>query len=99
MFFESELIVADEEVVVAAGVLSEQPTTVTRAQTASKARTRFFICFHPISRVQANWSMGEKSARFRGEGRKTKRKGPRFAAKTRKAPQSDPQNADFNRSF
>jgi hypothetical protein len=66
MFFESELIVADEEVEVEAGVLSEQPTTVMRAQTASKARTRFFICCLPISRVQANWSMGEKSARFRG---------------------------------
>jgi hypothetical protein len=46
MSFVSELMVADEEVVVAAGVLSEQPTTVIKAQTARRERTRFFIgCF------------------------------------------------------
>jgi hypothetical protein len=43
MSFVSELIVADEEVVVAGGVLSEQPTTVIRAQAARRERTRFFI--------------------------------------------------------
>jgi hypothetical protein len=50
-------MVADEELVEAVGVLSAQPTTVIRAQTARQERTRFFIGFHPISRVQAKWSI------------------------------------------
>jgi hypothetical protein len=45
MSFVSELIVADEEVVVAGGLLSAQPTTVMRAQMARRERTRFFIWF------------------------------------------------------
>jgi len=57
MSFVSELIVADE-VVVGGGVESEQPTTVIRAQTARRERTRFFIGCLPLSRVQAKWSMG-----------------------------------------
>jgi hypothetical protein len=60
MSLVSELIVADEEVVVAGWVSSEQPTTVIRAQTARQERTRFFISCPPVSRVQAKWSIGEK---------------------------------------
>ncbi len=59
MSFVSELIVADEEVVVVAGVLSEQPTTVTRAQTASKARTRFFIVSLQIAETKPTGQWGK----------------------------------------
>ena len=55
----SELIVADEEVVEAAGVLSEQPTTVTRAQTASKARTRFFIVSIQLAETKPTGQWGK----------------------------------------
>ena len=56
----SELIVADEEVVVAGAVLSEQPTTVTRAQTASKARTRFFIVSIQLAESKPSGQWGKK---------------------------------------
>jgi hypothetical protein len=93
MSLVSELIVADEEVVVAGGVLSEQPTTVIRAQTARRERTRFFISCRSLKQSPSQVVNVGKKAAFRGRVLNLFLSKPFWTDKKQEDVEMQPQNA------